>query len=154
MPARRALVDQAATALRGLLRQMRWMGARRGLPGGITPSRVFVFRLLSENKTLTPSDLAHRLNVSRATVTGMLNRLEAKGLIERVRAGSDRRVVQIQATPKAQRLMQKFRDEWRSSTEKALAPLTDGQLRTLVGLLATIGPPSDPSTRTRRPPKK
>jgi DNA-binding MarR family transcriptional regulator len=45
-----------------------------------------------------PSELARRIYLSQATVTGILNRLENRSLIKRERIGPDRRVVTISLT--------------------------------------------------------
>ncbi len=47
---------------------------------------------------LTPSDLAQRAGVTRATVTGLLDGLEEDGLVERKAHSTDRRRVALQLT--------------------------------------------------------
>ncbi len=46
----------------------------------------------------TPSQLARALHLSGATVTGILARLERRGLLERARGQTDRRTVQVTVT--------------------------------------------------------
>jgi DNA-binding MarR family transcriptional regulator len=46
----------------------------------------------------SPADLAEALNVTRATVTGLLDGLQRDGLIERKQAQTDRRMVQVSLT--------------------------------------------------------
>jgi len=45
-----------------------------------------------------PSELARALQVSQPTMTGILDRLEKRGFVRRVRHGDDRRSVQIHIT--------------------------------------------------------
>jgi DNA-binding MarR family transcriptional regulator len=57
---------------------------------GLSPGRVGMLLLIEANPGVTQSRLAHAVNRDRSTMVGVLDQLEAKGLIER-RRGSDRR---------------------------------------------------------------
>lgn len=48
---------------------------------------------------LPPSQIAKHMLVKSSTVTGVVDRLEQKGLVERMRNSPDRRVIMIQLTP-------------------------------------------------------
>lgn len=56
---------------------------------------------LSEQQSLTPSQLQRRLGVSKSAITKILDRLEAMGLVQRHAQTSDRRVIQVNLTEKA-----------------------------------------------------
>ncbi len=60
-------------------------------------SLVTILHRYSESE-LTPSDLAQRAGVTRATVTGLLDGLEEDGLVERKAHSTDRRRVALQLT--------------------------------------------------------
>jgi len=60
-------------------------------------SLVTILHRYSESE-LTPSDLAQRAGVTRATVTGLLDGLEEDGLVERKSHSTDRRRVALQLT--------------------------------------------------------
>ena len=53
---------------------------------------------LSENGPLPPSQIAKHIMVKSSTVTGVIDRLEQKGLARRVRNSRDRRVITIELT--------------------------------------------------------
>jgi DNA-binding MarR family transcriptional regulator len=53
---------------------------------------------LQENGPLPPSQIARRIMVKSSTVTGIIDRLEQKSLVERLRNSPDRRVITIQLT--------------------------------------------------------
>ena len=53
----------------------------------------------------TVGDLARRLHLSAPTVTGIVDRLNAAGLVERTRLAADRRVVEVVATEAGRRLL-------------------------------------------------
>jgi len=52
----------------------------------------------------TPSELADFLKIDRAAITRLLDKLDAQGLIERIRRESDRRSVTLHVTPKGKAL--------------------------------------------------
>lgn len=55
---------------------------------------------LLEMGPMTPTRIASRLGLSTGSVTALIDRLEAKGLVKRSRDPSDRRGVLVAATPK------------------------------------------------------
>lgn len=71
---------------------------------GLLQGRWWVLILLmrEETKTSTPSILADKAGVSRATMTGLIDGLEQCGLVERVFAKDDRRSVLIHLTEAGQ----------------------------------------------------
>lgn len=61
---------------------------------------------LYEYGPLPPSKIAHHMMVKSSTVTGVVDRLEKKGLAERMRNSPDRRVITIQLTKAGKKLAQ------------------------------------------------
>jgi DNA-binding MarR family transcriptional regulator len=59
---------------------------------------------LFENGPMPPSQIAKYIMVNSSTVTGIIDRLEQKGLVERARISRDRRVITIALTEKGQEL--------------------------------------------------
>jgi hypothetical protein len=64
---------------------------------GISRSDLRCLNLL-EFGPLPATVIARQLNLATGSVTALIDRLEAKGLVARLRQGTDRRVVQVQAT--------------------------------------------------------
>jgi len=62
---------------------------------------------LSENGPMPPSHIAKWIMVNSSTVTGIIDRLEQKGLVSRSRNSSDRRVITISLTTGGQMLADK-----------------------------------------------
>jgi len=67
---------------------------------GITPIQSLILRFLGEEDQLTVSALAKRSELDMATLTGILDRLEGAGLIERKTNPVDRRSLYICLTPR------------------------------------------------------
>ncbi len=65
----------------------------------ITPVQATVLGLLCEEDRITSGELGKRIELDSATLTGILDRLEAAGLVERKGNPSDRRAIHICLTP-------------------------------------------------------
>jgi len=70
----------------------------------LTSSQLWVIKILKETSPRKVSDLALRMYLHPATMVGLLDRLEAKGLVTRTRSEKDRRVVHIDLTDKGREL--------------------------------------------------
>jgi len=64
----------------------------------ISAAQLNCLLALYENGPLPPSQIAKHMLVKSSTVTGVVDRLEHKGLVERVRNSPDRRVITIELT--------------------------------------------------------
>lgn len=65
---------------------------------GLTYPQYLVMMVLWEQDQLTVSDIGERLFLDSATLTPLLKRMEAQGLVQRARARSDERQVIISLT--------------------------------------------------------
>lgn len=63
---------------------------------------VLILLMREESKTSTPSILAEKAGVSRATMTGLIDGLEQSNLVARIYTKDDRRSVQIKLTQAGQ----------------------------------------------------
>ena len=70
----------------------------------VSAAQVNCLLALYENGPLPPSQIAKYMMVNSSTVTGIIDRLEQKGLVERMRISQDRRVITIQLTETGKRL--------------------------------------------------
>ena len=64
----------------------------------ISAAQLNCLLALFENGSLPPSQIAKHMLVKSSTVTGVVDRLEQKGLVRRVRNSPDRRIVTIELT--------------------------------------------------------
>ena len=75
-------------------------------------SRWAILRFLDESgRSLRCSDLADLVNVSRATITGVLDTLEKASLIVRVPDPHDRRAFSVKITLRGEELLRQIRSE-------------------------------------------
>ncbi|HEY2703573.1 MAG TPA: MarR family transcriptional regulator [Candidatus Dormibacteraeota bacterium] len=77
----------------------RFQASRQRIPGSdVTPRMLGLLRLLAVAGPLSVGEQAQHLALSRATATELVDRLESKGLVVRIRDGHDRRRVIVSLT--------------------------------------------------------
>jgi MarR family 2-MHQ and catechol resistance regulon transcriptional repressor len=69
---------------------------------GLTPSQFDVIVTLGDTEGMACKELSEKTLVTKGTLTGVLDRLSAKGLIERIPSKEDRRAIFIRLTPKGE----------------------------------------------------
>ena len=74
---------------------------------GITGPQLWVIKTISLDGRLSLGDLGKRMYLQPSTITGLIDVLEQKGYVARVRDREDRRVIKVQLTPRGQRLAKK-----------------------------------------------
>ncbi|AWZ47538.1 MarR family winged helix-turn-helix transcriptional regulator [Hathewaya limosa] len=62
---------------------------------GLTVPQITVIKLIAHHKELTVTELSERMSVTKATMSGILDRLENMDIIERVRSEEDKRMVYV-----------------------------------------------------------
>lgn len=72
---------------------------------GLTGPQLVVLKELVDSSPQTVSRLASAVSLSQATVTGILDRLERKKMIERTRDSHDKRRVIVSPTPAAEKAL-------------------------------------------------
>lgn len=71
---------------------------------GITGPQLAVVKMLEPVGKLSLSELSERIRARNSTVTGIIDRMEREGLVERRRSEQDRRVVHIVLTRQGRQL--------------------------------------------------
>lgn len=71
---------------------------------GVTGPQLAVVKMLEPVGKLSLSELSWKIRARNSTVTGIIDRMEREGLVERRRSEDDRRVIHITLTRKGQRL--------------------------------------------------
>lgn len=77
-------------------------------PLGITASQAMVLNFLSEEDRILPRILRQKLQITSATMTGILDRLEKLDLIERQPHPNDRRAILVCLTGQGAQLAKKI----------------------------------------------
>lgn len=86
----------------------------------------------------TPAELADAAGVTRATMTGLVDTLERDGLVRREPDPDDRRMMSVRLTEKAEEFLRKLLPTHFKLMAQLMAPLSEIERKTLVGLLTKI----------------
>jgi DNA-binding MarR family transcriptional regulator len=102
---------------------------------GLTGSQLWVIKMLEGTSPMKVTDLARRMYLHPATMVGLLDRLEAKGLVQRARSEKDRRVVHVFNTDLGRELVQNSPEVAKEMLVKGLEPLSEKRIKMIsVGL--------------------
>lgn len=96
------IIAQVLVALRQVIRATDLHSRHLMKTTGLTAPQLLVLRELGGAGELSVSELAQRISLSQGTVTSILDRLQARGLVDRERSPTDRRRVLLRLTPTAQ----------------------------------------------------
>src|SRR6476646_730199 len=124
------LIDAIVGDLHEMLGSLRCAGTGRMVKAGISMTHLHILWVLEHHGDLTMSRLAELLDVSVSNATGLIDRMEERGLVERFRVPTDRRIVVVRASAEGARI----RDE--------IEALKQDRMRTILGRL-------DPSSLSR-----
>jgi DNA-binding MarR family transcriptional regulator len=104
----------------------------------LTFSQWTVLMALREWRSSTSAEMARNICHDAGSLTRILDQLETRGLIARLRSDSDRRVVTLTLTPQGaemmERLMPRVVDYWNT----LLGDFSHTEIRSLIGLLTRL----------------
>ena len=106
----------------------------------VSPVQIWVVRYLHEHKgeEICQRDLERDFNVTRSTVTGILQIMEKKGYILRVSVPTDARLKKILLTEKGEKLYYKVRDHIQETETFLVKGMTEEEVEQLLFLLGKI----------------
>ncbi|BDC50490.1 MarR family transcriptional regulator [Bryobacterales bacterium F-183] len=104
----------------------------------LSPREARVMFMLGEKREMIMTDLAAKLPAPLSTVTRILDRLEKKQLVERLRPDADRRVVVARLSQGGKNLHDSFLAMELQIASRMLAPLSNGEREMLLELLEKL----------------
>ncbi|MFF0989919.1 MarR family winged helix-turn-helix transcriptional regulator [Kocuria nitroreducens] len=116
---------------------------------GLTYPQYLALLALWEEDGRTVSALGSRLRLDSGTLSPLLKRMEAGGLLERRRGHDDERRVTVHLTPAGHRLRERAPAVQRRVLE--VSGLTAAEMETLRTLARRIGAPADEDTTDSTP---
>jgi DNA-binding MarR family transcriptional regulator len=93
---------------------------------------------LYENGPLSPSQIAKQILVNSSTVTGIIDRLEQKGLVRRLRISQDRRVITIELTKNGKVLAENAPPPVQQKIIDGLNKLSEDQIEQTAAILLKL----------------
>ncbi len=133
----RAQLGHSFKAAMAAVRRLRGREAQG--PGKLSHAQYSLLFGLAAEPELSASHLGAIADLSPATVTQMLDHLEADGLVKRVRSEIDKRVVLVSLTTSGRRLVRERRARFEPRWQAALAEFSDQELRNAAAVLDRLG---------------
>ena len=104
-PLHAAISDEVLISLRRLIRAVDLHSRYLSKHFGLTGPQLVILRQLVQAGEMSPGKMAAAVSLSQATVTGITDRLEKRGLLTRSRSDVDRRRVIMQPTDACRKLL-------------------------------------------------
>ena len=96
-------------------------------PYGLTPTQFFLLTALYEEDRILISSLAQKVALEKATLTGLLDRMERDGLTERRPDSEDRRAIIVHLTEKAEGLREELTELYHDNNGMFLSLLSQDE---------------------------
>ena len=97
--------QQLLIALRKVIRAIGLHSKQLNKTSGLTTPQLLIMLEIDKTSGINSSQVAKNVNLSAATVTNILDRLENKGLVSRVRSTQDKRKVSLYLTENGKALL-------------------------------------------------
>jgi DNA-binding MarR family transcriptional regulator len=134
----RTAAEDAAASLGDAVGSLRCAGSRRLVRLGISMTHFHVLTLLRHHDAMPMSRLAEVLGASLPSVTGIVDRMEERRLVERVRVPDDRRIVLVRPTREGLDLVDEAELVRSDLFRRALARLDDRDLQDLTRITSHL----------------
>jgi len=105
---------------------------------GVTAVQHTVLSTLAQTDGLSLSEIGKRVFLDKPAITGLADRLENDGLVERQRNSKDRRVIKLYLSSKGRRLLGRMNDIVNSVDEELTSVLSSSELSTFREMLDRI----------------
>lgn len=130
--------DQSLIAIRRIFRATELYGRELARAAGLTAVQIRVLQIVEENGHATSKEISRRMGVAQATMTSLIDRLAAKGMVERRRSEADRRQTNIFITEAGQAAVKKAPDPLQQRYVKQFAALEEWEQAMIVAALERV----------------
>ncbi len=143
-------VSGALDAIRRLVRTLRTSANEIERDTGLTSAQNFVLQLLSQAPAESMNELAARTMTDQSSVSVVVSRLEAKGLVTRAQSAADARRTRVEVTPAGRELLDGKQPTVQARLIRALESMSPDTLvlleYQLTELTALMGAAHEPAT--------
>jgi DNA-binding MarR family transcriptional regulator len=130
--------DRIASGIHDMIAGFRCAGTGRLVKAGVSMTHMHVMWLLQHHGDLPMSRMAEFLDVSFSNATGIVDRMEERGLVERVRVPDDRRIVLVRIAPGGIKALEETEAVKQDRLQAILGRLDASQLERLATALDDI----------------
>lgn len=137
-----ALVDEIVQTYIRVFSEARARSARLTDRFGITMQQFATLHVIKNGEDpMYLSDISEKVFLNQSTLTGVIDRMERDGLVQRERSTEDRRKIAIHLTPKGNRLTETIPFSPMEMFRELIRPLARAEKKTLLELLRKISAP-------------
>jgi DNA-binding MarR family transcriptional regulator len=133
-----SMADQIVAEIENGLAQRRHKWAAQCQAHGLSMTHFHVLAILEADGPTPMSRLADQLGVAISNLTGIIGRMEERGIVERVHDADDRRVVLAQLTTTGRDVVQKVEATRLEHMRQLVTALTRDEQQTVLGALKTL----------------
>lgn len=105
---------------------------------GVTPVQYAALQTVDNNPSIDQRTLARSIGLDTSTIAGVIDRLEARGLLVRSASPEDRRVRQLTVTDAARELLAAIGPSMLKAQELILAPLSPPEQQEFTRMLRRL----------------
>lgn len=105
---------------------------------GLTHQQIMVIKLIAHKGKITISELCSEMSLAKGTVSGIVQRLELAGYIERFKDATDKRNTYVRFAPKGAEFAKEFRVKINESFDKVFKNLTKEELSAIKSQLKNL----------------
>jgi DNA-binding MarR family transcriptional regulator len=131
-------VDAILTEVGGWIGELRCASMGRLVQGHVSMSQMHVLWLLQHHGEMSMTRLAELLGVSLSNGTGIIDRMEEHGLIERVRVPDDRRVVLVRPAAAGRQALTETESTKRDTLRAVLSHIPASERSIVLAALRTL----------------
>lgn len=130
--------DRILASLRRIIRAVDLYSRQLALRHSLTGPQLVCVRHLLRHGAMAPGTLARRVSLSPATITGIIDRLENRGLVTRERSRDDKRKVEIALTDAGRLLGEQMPPPLQETFSRRLSELEPHEQEEIDRVLARI----------------
>lgn len=125
-------------SLRRIIRSVDIYSRKLNSEFGLTTPQLLCLTALAEDHHMVMSDLARTINLSPRTVIGIVDRLEHKKLLQRIRSDTDRRKVKVEITEAGRNIANKAPSLLQDNFSQRFASLTQNEQLQITNALERV----------------
>lgn len=130
--------EDALIALRQIQRKTEQASKKLAAQAGLTPSQLLVMQILAERGEISAGEVSKLTQLKHATITSLVDKLVARGLLMRRRCEEDRRRVWLTLLPDGQNVITSAPDLLQDTFQTRFEALPDWHQAMLVSSLERV----------------
>jgi DNA-binding MarR family transcriptional regulator len=123
---------------RASMGELKCIGSERLVRQGISMTQLHIMNLLERHGEMPMSRLAEMIDVSDSNATGLVDRVEERGFVERTRVPTDRRMVMVRLSDAGRQMLEEIEQLREQILRRVLDQLDPAQLAGLATALADL----------------